>query len=89
MTTERPDKARKPRPRFQYRLKTLLLLPVLIALLGALGIWVGWGAVLVSTPILLGLVLVRSGKVTVIESFVIVVVLYVLFASVLPAFESW
>ncbi len=89
MTTERPEKTRKSRPPFQYRLKTLLLLPVLIALLGALGIWVGWGAVLVSTPILLGLVPVRSGKVTVIESFVIVVVLYVLFASVLPAFESW
>ncbi len=80
-----PSDEKEPKRRFQFRLKTLLLLPILVAVLVPAGIWVGCGALLVSTPILFGLVLVRSGKVSVVDSCVIVVALYVLIAMLLSA----
>ena len=41
-------------PKFQYGMKILLVLPVLVALLGAVGVWFGWGVVLLLMAILVG-----------------------------------
>lgn len=82
------DRRHNSTGRYQFGLKALLLLPVGIAIVGAIGVWVGWGAVLFLAPILLGVVLWRSGRVTVVESFVIVTLLYVLIALLLPAVST-
>jgi prepilin-type processing-associated H-X9-DG protein len=77
----------KKEPKFQYRLRTLLLLPVAMAVVGAVGVWVGWGAVLLLTPILLGTILLATERVTISQSIAIVAFLYVLIALIAPAFQ--
>ena len=85
MTDDLHENANKARP--QFSLTTLLLLPVGIAVMGTVGVWVGWGAVLFLIPICLGIVAACSGRVTGVEALVVVVFLYVLIALLLPTMQ--
>lgn len=51
---------RDPRPRFQFDLTTLLLMPVFLAALGAIGVWVDWILAFALAPIPVAFVLARS-----------------------------
>ena len=64
------------------------MLPVGIAVMGTVGVWVGWGAVLLLIPICLGIVAAWSGRVTGVGALVVVVLLYVLIALILPAMRA-
>ncbi len=75
---------RRPRPRFQFDLTTLLLMPVFLAALGAIGVWVDWILALALAPIPIGYLLARSRVVTWVEAAVITVVLGMLVALLLP-----
>lgn len=73
-------------PKFQYGMKILLMLPVVVALLGAIGVWFGWGVVLLLTPILIGVVVARHTKASAAGTFAMVALFYVLVALIAPAF---
>jgi Protein of unknown function (DUF1559) len=75
---------RSPRPRFQFDLTTLLLMPVFLAALGAIGVWVDWILAFAFAPIPIGFLLARSRLVTWVEAGVIAGMLGILIAILLP-----
>ena len=79
---------RSRRPRFQFDLTTLLLMPVFLAALGAIGVWVDWILAFALAPIPIGFLLARSRLVTWVEAGVIVALLGILIAILLPPVQS-
>jgi Protein of unknown function (DUF1559) len=79
---------RSPRPRFQFDLTTLLLMPVFLAALGAIGAWVAWELAAALAPIPIGFLLARSRLLTWGDAASIAVILGILIALLLPANRS-
>lgn len=76
------------RPRPQFDLTTLLLMPVFLAGLGTIAAWVDPVLALAMTPIPIGFLLARSRLVTWVEAGVIAAMLGILIAILLPPVQS-
>ncbi len=83
----RPEDTSTPRP-FRFGLRELLMLPVVVAALGAVGVLVAWEVAFVLLPIPIGILLFRFRLLSGGDTMIIVLIVMIVLAILLPPVEA-